>query len=151
MSTFLWSFLKKYYLWKCRCSWKFRRSSFVLQTVPETEYSKICLFWLPFRCLFSGSQKIFDSVLSIDKSFFGNSFYKMWLPRQQRWPVNYSYKIFHQQIFFQLFFTMSMLEKQHVFIFVSIFIRNLLPTLYISSLLFMNMKRNLLLLFRVSK
>ena len=109
--------LKKYYHWKCRGSWKFRWSSFVLQVVPEKEYSTFCIFWQPFQRLFSGSQENFDSVLSIEKWLFGDSFYKRWLPRQQQWLVNCSCTIFYQRIFSKLFFTMSVLEKQHAFIF----------------------------------
>ena len=64
-----------------RGSWKFRRSSFVLQAMPEREYSKICLFYItPFPTLIFGSLENFDSVVSIDKWFFGNSFYERWLP-----------------------------------------------------------------------
>ena len=49
--------------------------------MPEREYSKICLFYItPFPTLIFGSQENFDSVVSIDKWFFGNSFYERWLP-----------------------------------------------------------------------
>ena len=116
-----------------RVSWKFRRSSFVLQAVPEREYSKICLFYItPFPTLIFGSQENFDSVVSIDKWFFGHSFHERWLPSKL-----FLYN-FQQQIFMKLSFTTSVLEKQHVFIFAPIFIRNLMPTLYITSLSFMN-------------
>ena len=61
---------------------------FLLQEVPERKYSKICLLWQPFWRLFSRSQENPNPVLSTDKWFLSDSFYK------RLWPVNCSYAIF---------------------------------------------------------